>query len=240
MILKNSNNKILVPVTLPSELSPQFWLRPETLPTTNGAVVSTWADSMGSAFNFVQTTAANQPEVKINAINGYSSVLFRNDISLKYLVSEINHGLGTNPNCTLLTVSKPLSGSLGSDPICLSIGSISPGALLFATNNTNYIGGGTGGANNTIVSRTATVFDIVNIKREGGNTTTFTHKSSGKIIKSSSVNIMDMRWGLGVATPIPESTRWCGEVVEVIFFNRTLTQAEIHKVHEYLKVKFKI
>src|SRR5687767_8135189 len=52
------------------------WYRADDIADVDGTAVSAWADQSGNNNNLVQGTAANQPLIKHNILNGHKVVRF--------------------------------------------------------------------------------------------------------------------------------------------------------------------
>lgn len=106
--------------------SMDLWLKAETLALSDGAAVSSWADSSGAGNTATQGTAGYRPTFQTNELNGYPAVRF--DGTDDYMVSNAPTGGGEQ---TFFVVAKVNLPSTGTAPEVL-VGGNQPGGFRLA------------------------------------------------------------------------------------------------------------
>lgn len=241
----------------PTEISGlQVWLDNETL-GADGSAVSTWADSSGNGFNFVQSNATYQPDiftdgtrktVRMTAdsfLNCPSGLAMLKNVSGATVYTVYKPDLTFNP---ILTIS---DGAISYNPLRLSQFNFSDYAsgmrildggssvLVDSTkliDDTNYIIHGTFAnfANNDLYQYLDSQLDGSSVQAGGSNTS---NTNSAAIFLGAYAQVPHVALKPSSALRPQSSVFASVKYLEVLIFNRVLTALEKYNVENYLSIK---
>lgn len=219
----------------------QFWLRSDNGVVLNGAsAVAKWYDVSGAGHVFEQTTGAKQPSIVTNQLNGLPAIDFP-DSNNQCLVNTSN--LHSWSGATMFMVVKPTDNAPSGTPRILDIGSggtaqdnigfnqpAGSDYRFFAydgTTLTNCTGTGafTYNAFQLIEATTDNATQLATVFKDGvQNAQTSPFSLLQDVTRSSNV----------VGANSASSNAWKGQIVEVICFNRKLSDSERAAIEGYL------
>jgi len=228
-----------------------LWLKAGSLNLNDGDAVSLWSDLSGHGHDFTQSTVSQQPDfvASDSDYNNQPLVHFDGDDALNTAFSST-----LNPNNMTVFVVATVDADDGNYHGIIDNYTSNTGWLLYArmTGSNNYWQWrtGTGSGQTTISASSDTVVpntpSIVTLKMEGsdgagGGSTTQTLFVNGNSEATS--NAVFTKKTNTSATPIlgdVGSFELTGQMAEVIFYNRALTDFEQKQVESYLSEKYTI
>ena len=224
----------------------KLWLRSDAGVTLNGSTVSQWADQSGSGTNASQGTSASQPVLVANALNGKPALRF--DGSNDYMTFNLPINGLTGMTVFLVSANRAsqTAGSSQAEYAAIfwnettSWGTVylspfqSQVAWRFGTTQTN---------NRQIYTRPSSVgsgYTRTTMKHDGpaGTDTLYVNgvqvqSATGKL--SALAGHQDTG---NLGRGYNNNTYFNGDIVEVLVYNRTLSDSERQSVEQYLNDKY--
>lgn len=226
------------------------------------AGIQEWRDRSGTGNHATQATAANQPFLATNVINGYPAVLFDNDqVNYDFLTVPDNSTLEGMNGLTGFVVYRLLAGTAASAPRCFF--SKRDGVDIQEAYDWFLWGGSSGGSANQQL-------DIVNTNNRIASSTAYTtgttylnsfvyhgaspSNANDQVLYDGSTAVGN---GTESATSIPNYTsnlyigilrghtgtggnvsRFNGHIAEIILYNESLNDVQRTIVNNYLAAKY--
>ena len=223
----------------PSNLSATLsaWFKADSLKAADGSSVSAWADSSGNGNNTAQASAARQPTLQTDELNGLPVVRFdgSNDIVSDGDIAALDVGTG---DIWLACVFKSTDdsgaqnffekGATSFGLRCLSNGKLE--MTLGATTNTPLQNSGSWSRTEFVLAAASRVSSTCNGFVNGTASTTTGTTNTTSIDNSSVFDIGARAVGAGAMT---------GDIAEILVGGGTITD-ELQKVESYLNDKYAV
>lgn len=208
------------------------WYKADALALSNGAAVTSWADSGSGGFTATQATGAKQPTFQTAQVNGLPAVLF-NVTNHQYLTSGADTTFASG--CTLFAVVNPTvvnifqaivgpSSTNGFEYLLTTAGKqrIS-GPTLSATATTAQTAGAW--TRFSVDYDASSAFHFFNKGTADGNSTVALATTGTNTMVIGAHNAGVTQW-------------WSGYIAEIITYGRVLNGTERGQVDTYLSAKY--
>jgi lysophospholipase L1-like esterase len=218
----------------------QVWVKSESIVGTAGSNLASITNSAPfSSVTLAQATGSNQPQVVDNALDGHKGMIFTGN--RRFNVTGLPAGDANN--MTVIVVGKSAAPVSTGAEISFLLGSAWPQTT---TLRAMQMWSASGGNSRTTfqVKRTATfqmfgvVSDTVNTRfiRNGVIVNGYNSYDSLRTGNNAPTSVVgSTAWGTSY---LPSNTAVISEIVEVLLWNRPLSQAEVWQVARYLHLKF--
>ncbi len=230
----------------------QVWLKADEGVVTQGSEVVSWEDRSGNARNAQQTNVAARPAWQAGALNGKASVKF--DGVDDFLAGALGYN-GSAGDLTIIAVHRRPGAAYWGAPVSLSASQY--GTPILGWRGASWeLGINNVGVNDTGVyvnsgSDSRGRYLLSSVSRAGGYSgngnggalsvrsydgeTQLTASGTQTWNSNSSTNYhLGRHWANDPATHLK------GEVVEVLIYNRVLTEDERNEIESYLKDKYEL
>jgi hypothetical protein len=226
LVIGTNNPSLAMPTpTDPSAITGlKTWFKADSLVLADGAAISTWTDSAGTA-NVVQATGANQPTYQASALNGKPAVVF-NGTTQNLKTAAAWATASSQPN-TIFVVAQLTSGYLFDG---------------FSTAGRQYLRNSGSGfvfnSGNSLSVNQDSNFHIFVLRANGTGVqgsikvdtiTTLGDPSGATPTALNGLTIGSLNNATGVAT---------GKLCEIIVFNGSLSNYDQAQMEYYLKTKY--
>lgn len=223
---------------LPTQISNCIlWLNEdEATKTIVSGRLSEWRDQSGLNNHFTQTTAVNRPYHVANYVGTKSAVNFLN--SENNFLDCIFPQLYTQPN-TIITVWNLDANSTQTYPIVYDrvnvyFNSTARNALYWISDNINIVG-------NTVVTGyfKTRPFDLIStsVIHNGVNTKIYENNTLKNTVNAGNGGLSSLRLGNSEVNAVAGG-RLSGNIMEQIIYNKSLSDAEMLQINEYLTLKY--
>jgi hypothetical protein len=221
--------------TINDVFNPAFWVSPETLPTTNGAVISTWFDRSGYGRDITQANNSARPTVVANAINNFNIARFDgvDDFLRTTNFVPINTG-----NYSYFVVYSHPTVSITRD--ILQNGADIDG-FVYRLSNSNIRNNNHGGFTvmQTTSSITPNTFEVVSVVRNNTPLATMEVNGTNQTITNPNISFTPPTFGLTVGSRQGDHFA-NADVAEILVYNKALSTSQRLTVTNYLKNKYNI
>jgi hypothetical protein len=214
---------------------------------SNGTSLTDWVDKSGTGNSFNQSTGANKPTFNTNQINGKPAVTFNG--STNYMTgTATNFPLGSaGRTCfAVITISSLTQAYFYSSGQATAAGRLSMGIFNGGAGVVYFLNfemNGTGDTGNTSLS-TATPYLYYFNSAAGALSSTFSTRIAGADQTLTGSNVaLNSAYTSGSAIGCivtPTVLNWPGQIAEIIFYNNSLSAAQVSLVNNYLKNKWAI
>lgn len=212
-------------MAIPSDISGlSGWWKADSLALSNGAAVTSWADSSGLGFTATQGTGGVQPTYVTGVKNGLPSVRFDSGDSLAATVT-----LDAQPTMWFFVfkAGAPLTDRF----LCDS------GQGVIVHSNLNHFVVGTSQDFDTGVVHDGTVFDIVSATFNGAASNVY---FNGGTANTGNPGTGSSGTALRIGSDGAGTRGFNGDILEIFRYTRELNAYERSAVHSYLADKYAI
>lgn len=207
------------------------WYKADALALSDGAAVSSWADSSSGLFTATQATGSKQPTYKANQVNGLPAVLF-NVANHQYLTSGADATLASG--CTLFAVVNPTVVNIFQ--AIFGPSTANGFEYLLTTAGKQRISGPSLSSTATTV-QTAGAWTRFSVDYDG--TSAFHFFNKGTADGNSTVALATTSSTAVIGAHNAGVTQWwSGYIAEIIVYGRVLNSTERGQVDTYLSGKY--
>ncbi|CAM4487163.1 putative repeat protein (TIGR02543 family) [Paenibacillus endophyticus] len=209
--------------------------------------VSSWNDQSGNGMSATQATAANQPILIEDALNGNNALRY-NGTAAHLILTPLD--LNQNNGATIILVSKSGSSSTGASQ---SGDSNSPiyfhesgsWGKIYLTPFTDRIMGryGSGQSNNVVTyvrPSAKTGYSVSGFMKDG--TSEYIYVDGARVQtytgKLGTIQNNSTTGWIGMAQAGTNKSYFNGEIAEILIYNKALSEAEMNTVNQYIKDKY--
>jgi concanavalin A-like lectin/glucanase superfamily protein len=229
--------RLLLNTYLPAPV-PILWLKADAQSFNDGDAVGTWTDSSSSANNATQSTSAQKPTFRTNAINGRPAIYFDGNDALQ-LGTGITIGTGEFTAFVVyrrvgVSVQHFFGGTSSALGFRLNGGTDGTDAQLQVSDSSSSLHTGTN-------RHRPGTWALASFTKTAGGTATYTQrlKSAANGSGTSATTFSNATSIIG-AVSSGGSSGFNGYLAEVIMYNRVLSDDEIAATEAYLNAKYAV
>ncbi len=225
-----------------------LWLKGDAITgLTNNSLLATWPDSSGWSNNATQNNSSTQPSYFTNVINGLPVVRFYGGNSYLKLSNILYGTTGAEALIVLKTATNPF----GKNDTLWRMGGEDPSSNLGYPNTSGQItedfgcsGSSANCKNLGVPAQPLTQFNVYEVSARTGKWEAWLN---GVLLYQDTNNVYGYYYdqyssvwlgGDPVWSPGGYAGYFCGDIAEVLVFNRTLTISERGSVNSYINIKY--
>ena len=233
----------------------QLWFDATKITSADATKISSWSDLSGNQYDAAQATSGSQPTYNLNKQNGLPCVTFDGSTSFMSITS----GLGITANIagasTFVALKHNTTGAVNRVVFNIATASGTTNRVNIAKNTANKFstvtrrtdttGNITNASTRTVVANEFVIHNVIN-NYLGGTIFQYldnTQDPSSSNNYAASGNTTNSNSGfmyIGCDNDTPTIDFFSGDIGEIIFYNKALSDAERTSVHLYLKRKWGI